>query len=330
MRTIRFGKTEARVPAVSLGTWGHGGPNVAHGSPVGWSGHDDQAARQALVRAHELGITHWDTADAYGGGQAETLIGSAFADVPRRDIFLATKVGWVSGPHDHYYEPAWMRQQMERSLANMKIEVIDLYYLHHCDFGPGDRYFDGALETVRRFRDEGKIRFIGLSDWDASKIARFIDRVDPDVVQPYRNVVDDDYESSGLRARVDALDCGVAFFSPLRHGLLLGKYDRPQNFPEGDFRSGIDAFRDAAVIDRMKQARAAVMLRFPTQKEPVLHALVGALLTGNESGTVLLGQRTPQQVEAASRIGDALSEADAAWVRSIYRGAADTNGGVGP
>ena len=320
MRTIRFGKTEARVPAVSLGTWGHGGPNVNHGSSVGWSGHDDTLAREALIRAHQLGITHWDTADAYGAGHAETLIGSAFSEVSRAEIFLATKVGWVSGPYDHYYEPEWMRQQMERSLQNMKVDVIDLYYLHHCDFGPDDRYFEGALEMVRRFRDEGKIRFIGLSDWDAKKIMKFIDRVDPDVVQPYRNVVDDEYASSGLEAWVDDHDCGVAFFSPLRHGLLLGKYDVPQNFPDGDFRSTIEAFRDPALIARMKRARAEVMQHFSGEKEPVLHALVGALLTGNETATVLLGQRNPQQVEAAARIGEALSESDAEWVRQIYRG----------
>jgi aryl-alcohol dehydrogenase-like predicted oxidoreductase len=326
MRTIRFGKTDARVPAVSLGTWGHGGPNVSHGSSVGWSGHDDNLAREALIRAHQLGITHWDTADAYGGGHAETLIGSAFSDVPRAEIFLATKVGWVTGPYDHYYEPEWMRGQLERSLQNMKVDVIDLYYLHHCDFGPDDRYFDAALEMVHRFRDEGKIRFIGLSDWDAKKIMRFIDRVDPDVVQPYRNVVDDDYESSGLEAWVDAHDCGVAFFSPLRHGLLLGKYDAPQNFPEGDFRSGIEAFRDPEVISRMKRARDEVTRHFSREKEPVLHALVGAMLAGEENATVLLGQRNPKQVEAAAKIGEALSEADLAWVRAQYRGHAATSG----
>src|SRR5947209_10227101 len=174
MRTIRLGRTNTQVSAVSLGTWGHGGPNVSDGASVGWSGHDDRLAREALIEAHRRGIRHWDTADAYGAGHAETLIGEVFAagDVPRGDIFLASKFGWVKGPHDHFYDAGFMRAQCEQSLRNLRTDVIDLYYFHHCDFGPGDKYFDGAPEVMRRLREEGKIRFVGLSDWDASKIMR--------------------------------------------------------------------------------------------------------------------------------------------------------------
>jgi len=85
---LRFGRTNVQVPAISLGTWGHGGPNVVDGGvPVGWSGNDDSLAKAALFEAHRKGITHWDTADAYGSGHAEQLIGEVFAEgVPRKDI----------------------------------------------------------------------------------------------------------------------------------------------------------------------------------------------------------------------------------------------------
>jgi aryl-alcohol dehydrogenase-like predicted oxidoreductase len=316
MRTIRFGRTNVQVPAISLGTWGHGGPNVNHGASVGWSGHDDGAAKEALKLAHRRGITHWDTADAYGNGHAETLIGEVFAEgVPRADIFLATKFGWVTRGNGHFYDAGFMREQCERSLRNLRTDVVDLYYFHHCDFGPNDEWFDDALAMMRRLREEGKVRFIGLSDWDARKIMRFIERVDPDVVQPFRNLIDDEYEPSGLRAYVDAHDLGVAFFSPLKHGLLLGKYDAPHRFPEGDFRSGIPEFEDAEFIARMRRASGEVSARIP-----VLRAVTGALLAGNPTATVLLGQRNPQQVEAAAAAGEAISAADAAWVRSVYRG----------
>jgi aryl-alcohol dehydrogenase-like predicted oxidoreductase len=322
MRTLRFGRTNAQIPAISLGTWGQGGPNMARGEPVGWSGHDDGMAKAALVEAHRQGITHWDTADAYGQGHAEQLIGEVFAEgVPRKDIFLASKFGYWTGPTGRFYDPVFMRQQCGDSLKRMQTDVIDLYYFHHCNFGPNDEYFDDALATMRSFRDEGKIRFIGLSDWDASKIMRFIERADPDAVQPYRNVIDDDYESSGLKAWVDAHDLGVAFFSPLKHGLLLGKYDEPQHFDEGDFRVGIPEFRDPQFLARMRYARDEMTRRFGDQNEPVIHALTGALLNGNPTATVLLGQRNPKQVDAALAAGgDALSDDDAAWVRRVYRG----------
>jgi aryl-alcohol dehydrogenase-like predicted oxidoreductase len=323
MRMIRFGRTNVSVPAVSLGTWGHGGPHVTEsGESVGWSGHDDSQAKEALVAAYRAGITHWDTADAYGDGHAEELIGQVWDTVPRNEIFLATKFGYVEGPAHHYYDPKFMREHAERSLSNMRTDVIDLHYFHHCDFGPDDRYFDGALETMHRLRDEGKVRFIGLSDWDGSRLMRFLGRVDPDVVQPYRNLVDDDYESSGLKQWVDAHDLGVAFFSPLKHGLLLGKYDQPAEFAEGDFRSGIADFRNAEAIARYKRAAAAVREKFGAeQAEPVLHAVIGALLTGNPTACVLLGQRNAKQVAAAASVGEALSEKDAQWVREQYRGA---------
>jgi aryl-alcohol dehydrogenase-like predicted oxidoreductase len=322
MRTLRFGRTNVQVPAISLGTWGHGGPNTAEGASVGWSGHDDRLAKAALVEAHRQGITHWDTADAYGRGHAEQLIGEAFAEgVPRREIFLASKFGYQKGPSNHWYEPAYMRAQCEASLRNLQTDVIDLYYFHHCDFGPDDEYFDDALAAMRAFRDEGKIRFIGLSDWDARKIMRFVDRVDPDVVQPYRNIIDDEYEASGLKAWVEGHDAGVAFFSPLKHGLLLGKYDEPQDFPEGDFRSGIPEFRDPRFLARMRDARDEMTRRFAEQREPVLHALTGALLAGNPTATVLLGQRNPKQVDAAVAAGgNALNKGDTEWAKRVYRG----------
>ena len=320
MQTIRFGRTNATVPTVSLGTWGHGGPNKNEGISVGWSGHDDDAAKEALIEAHRKGITHWDTADAYGGGRSEKLIGEVFSVVPRKEIFLATKFGWIKGPHKHFYDASFMRAQCEASLKNLRTDVIDLYYFHHCDFGENDRYFDDALATMQKLREEGKVRFAGLSDWDSKKIMRFIERVDPDVVQPYRNLIDDDYESSGLKAWVDAHDCGVAFFSPIKHGLLLGKYDAPASFPEGDFRSRIPEFGDANFIERMKRARAEMTRKFSGHPEPVLHAVLGALLEGNPTATVLLGQRTRKQVDAAAAAAvSALSAADAAWVRSVYR-----------
>lgn len=320
MNTIRFGRTNIQVPLVSLGTWGHGGERVsADGNSVGWAGHDDAAAREAIVTAYRNGITHWDTADVYGDGQAEELIGRMWDEVPRGEIFLATKVGWDRGEYPHYYHPKLMRDRVERSLRKLRTDVIDLYYFHHCDFGDRDQYFDDALATMLKFREEGKFRFLGLSDWDATKIVKFSDRVQPDVVQPYRNVVDDDYVSSGLREWVDRNDIGVAFFSPIKHGLLLGKYDEPVEFPEGDFRSNVPEFRDAEAIARMKRAAGALRERFSKLEEPVLGPLIGALRADAPTSTVLLGQRNPRQAASAAKVGEALTPEEADWVRAQYR-----------
>jgi len=323
--TRRFGRTQLEVPRVSLGTWAYGGESFnAAGAQVGWSGHDASAAKASLVRAHALGIRHWDTADTYGEGRSEKLIGDVLSDgsVPRAEVVLATKVGFAKGPHPHAYHPDFMRVRLDQSLRQLRTDVIDIYYLHHCDFGADDVRLDGALEVLHEAKNAGKIRFIGLSDWRDDAIMRVIDRVRPDVVQLYRNATHDTYFSSGLAAWCRLHDVGVAFFSPIRHGLLLGKYPTPTSFPPGDFRNNDKAFGDAHSLHRLAGNAAALRQRFASRSpEPVLAALIATCLADCDTGTVLLGQRHPDQVEAAAHAASlTLSEEELAWVRSLYAG----------
>lgn len=321
MRFIRLGRTGCEVSALSFGTWSHGGPKTVGKEAVGWSGHDDEQAIAALTLAAERQIVHWDTADVYGDGHAEGLIGSVWDQVPRDRIFLATKLGWDPGPHGHAYHPTQIRERLDRSLRLLRTDRVDIYYFHRCEFGPDDAYLDDAVAVFRELRDEGKIRFIGLSDWDLHKLTRYAERVDPDVVQAYRNVLDDSYGSSGLEQWVAANDAGVAWFSPLKHGLLLGKYERPTTFDEGDMRNRIPGFSDQDVLDHLRRCRDRVTERFGDRTcQPVLMALVGVLLVDAPTACVLLGMRDPKQVEAAAELGELLSPEDASWVRALYRG----------
>lgn len=318
MRRVRLGRTNVQVPAVSLGTWSYGGLNSVGKSSVGWGGHDDALALQALREAYQAGITHWDTADVYGDGRSEALIGQVWGDVPRDDVFLATKVGWDNGEFDHPYHPDLIRARIDRSLENLQTDVIDLYYLHHSNFGKHQEHLDDAVATLREARDAGKIRFIGLSDWSSEKVVAAIERVDPDVVQPYRNVCADTYASSGLKAWVEEHDVGLAFFSPIRHGLLLGKYDAPVTFESGDFRTNVKEFGDAEVLAELRAKAEALREKFADRAQPVLEPLLGAILADAPTACVLLGQRNPDQVRAAANSGAALSAEEAAWVMQTY------------
>ena len=319
MKRIRLGKSNIEVPTVSLGTWAHGGPSTVSGRPVGWFGVDEDEALASLLAAFESGITHWDTADVYGDGRAEQLIGRAWEHLSRDDVILASKVGWDPGSHSHYYHPEQIRRQLEASLRHLRTDYLDLYYLHHCDFGPNAEYLDEAVELLRRFRDQGKIRSIGLSDWKPELILKYGERVAPDVIQTYRNVVDDAYESSGLKAWVDANDVGAVFFSPLKHALLLGIFEGPVTFGHGDHRSALPDFRDFKLISRLRACRNELERRYQDHEEPVLSALVGALLSDSPTGCALVGLHRREHVASAARIGDPLPTEEARWVRQLYQ-----------
>ena len=318
MRQVTLGKTKVPVSAISLGTWAFGGANTSGKIPVGWSGQKDEDSKNALIHAWESNINHWDTADVYGEGKAEQLIGEQWNTIPRQDIFLATKVGWDKGPHSFWYEPEHMINNMERSLRNLKTDYVDVMYLHHCNFGNNDENFEKALETIKRFQEQGKTRFIGLSDWSCRKIVRYIDKCDPDIVQTYRNIMDDNYISSGLKKHVDRNNIGICFFSPIKHGLLTGKYDSPQTFELGDHRSKIKQFVDKTVISKMKLNKEVLEKKYSREENPVMHGIVNALFYDAPTGCVILGQRNKAQVDIASQLGEVLPEEDSEWIKSLY------------
>ena len=207
---------------------------------------------------------------------------------------------------------------MEQSLINLQTDCVDLLYLHHCNFGKQDEYFNDALETVRRFQEEGKTRFVGLSDWDLFKIMKYIDAAQPDVVQPYRNVMDDTYGPSGLKDWIDEHNSGVCFFSPIKHGLLTGKYTEPVAFGDGDFRTNVNDFTKINVIEKMQENKILLEERFSDHPYPVMRGIIDALLTDVSSGCVLLGQRNLDQVTIAATLGEKMSKQDAGWVKSLY------------
>ena len=319
MRKVILGRTSVKVSAISLGTWSYGGENKVGKRAVGWGGQSDIDSITALKRAWDLNINHWDTADVYGDGRSEQLIGSMWKEIHRHNIFLATKVGWDMGKHSYWYNPNHMRYNMERSLVNLKTDFIDLMYLHHCNFGKNDEYFDDAIGVIQKFQEEGKVKFIGLSDWSSKRIMQYVDRCNPDVIQSYRNVMDDAYNSTGLKDYIDTNNLGVCFFSPIKHGLLTGKYSKPTTFKNGDFRKHQEEFADKKIIDIMIKNKSNLEHRFDMHPNPVMYGIVNALFTDAPTGCALLGQRNVNQVETAATLGDVLKDDDAQWVKSLYQ-----------
>ena len=320
MKKITLGRTNEDVSIISLGAWSHGKQNTSGGHNVGWSNQSDLDSINALKKSFSLGLNHWDTADVYGEGHSEKIIGSMWKEISRESIFLATKVGWDKGPYKQWYEPSYIKEKVEQSLQNLRTDYIDLLYLHHCNFGNNDEMLEGALEIINQFKEDGKIRFIGLSDWSSARIMKFIKFVDPDVIQTLYNVLDIEYETSGLKDYIKTNNLGVCFFSPIKHGILTGKYNSITDFPKGDFRKSIKEFQDIDFIKKMQINRKKVDEKFSHFGEnAIMHALLGSILFDNPTGCALLGQRNESQAAAAGELGERITKEEASWVFSLYR-----------
>jgi len=297
MRYRELGKSGVKVSEVSLGCWTMGGLNWVNGSANGWADVDEKEVARAIDFAIERGVNHFDNADVYGNGRAERMLARILG--PRtREIIIATKTGHFPGTAEHAYEPQHIRHQCEQSLVNLKRDYIDLYYFHHGNFGPSDRYLDDALAQVHRLRAEGKIRLVGLSAYSIEDFVRLIPRVRPDVLQSWAHAMDTRYieEGSPVRRLLDELDIPFVAFSPLAQGILLGKYQAGAkvSFEEGDHR------RHSSQFSEENLARVALQYL-------LAHPCVGC---------VIPGFRDLRQVEMNLAGADSpLTPDDAAFVR---------------
>lgn len=313
--TRQLGATGITVPAIGIGCWAIGGPDHNLGMPMGWStGADEARSLAGLETAWQHGARLYDTADVYGHGRSECLLGRLVTQVPRHQIVLASKVGYFTGTAEHGFDPRHMRRQLEQSLDNLRTDHLDIYAFHHPNFGTNDRWLYPALEAMRAFRDEGLIRAIGMRgphrfaldrlatppDQRGDKIARFralFDTVQPDILAIRDNLLTPSHRSEGVFSFADDHNVGILISKPLAQGLLTGTYrpDLPRAFGEGDHRLRKRWFQPDAIkiintgLDRV---RAVVGPHI----EDLIRVALWACLNRSPNAVTLVGFTTPDQV----------------------------------
>jgi aryl-alcohol dehydrogenase-like predicted oxidoreductase len=227
MDIIRLGMTELEVTRIAFGTWQIGGE---------WGSFDRHQAVAAIRHARDLGINLFDTAQAYGFGASEHLLGEALRDEldnRRDDVVIATKGGLRDDderPRDSSRE--WLRTGVEQSLRELGVEHIDLYQVHWPD---PDTPFAETAAALQELVDEGKIRHVGVSNYDTEQIAEFARTRPVETVQPLYNLFQRAIEAD-LLPYAREHDIGVLAYSPLAHGLLTGAMHEGTTFESGDWR----------------------------------------------------------------------------------------------
>ncbi len=318
MQTVKLGATGLEVTPLAYGTWQFGGD---------WGPVDEQEAIAAIQHARSLGISFFDTAQAYGFGRSERLLGRALAaDLrsARDSIVIATK-GGLRMDGDRLVRdasPAWLRKGVEASLEALGTDYIDLYQVHWPDpVIPICETAAGLAELVR----EGLIRHVGVSNYTIGQIDEFASVRQAETVQPPYHLFRRDIEAD-LLPYAAAHDVGVLAYGPLAHGLLGGAVTEGTVFGPGDWRARSSAFTGAGFARNLEVV--AALRAFAARRGATIAQLAVAWVLAHPAVQVaIVGARTPAHLaESLGALDLILSQADLAGIDDIMAAAVPVGG----
>lgn len=317
MKYTTLGRTGLRVSRIAFGTWQLGGD---------WGPTDESAAIAAIRQAAEQGVTLFDTAQAYGFGASEQLLAKALAGLDRSKLVIATKGGLrpgESGGVSRDSSPAWITAGVESSLRALDTDYIDLYQVHWPD--PAVPFADTA-ETLAKLVADGKIRHVGVSNFDAGQMDEFSAVLPVETLQPPYDLFRRDIEATILLYTA-AHDIGVLVYGPLAHGLLSGSMTESASFAPQDWRSRSEMFTGHEFASDLRAVSELARIARDDLGVPVSRLAVAWTLANPAVHAAIVGTRNPDHIDDAIAAADLeLSTEVLARIDGIVRFAARTAG----
>ncbi|HEX6325245.1 MAG TPA: aldo/keto reductase [Jiangellaceae bacterium] len=296
--TAPLGRTGMAISRVGIGAWAFGGA----GWVDTWGSQDDADSIAAICRAVAGGVNWIDTAPIYGLGHAEEVVGRALRGIPKSDrpyVFTKAGVVWDPGrPHDKpalIGRPESLRSELDASLRRLRVDRIDLYQVHAppTDGTPIEEYW----QTFCKFRREGKVRAIGLSNHTVEQLDAAAAVGHVDAVQPKLNLIH--RSAADVLAWCAAHQAGAIVYSPMASGLLSGSFtaERVASLPADDWRRGHPDFTEPALSRNLTLVRALEPVARRHGVSVAAVAIAWTLAFPAVSGAIV-GLRRPDQADA--------------------------------
>jgi aryl-alcohol dehydrogenase-like predicted oxidoreductase len=295
MQTRQLGNSDLQITPIGVGAWAIGGG----GLPFAWGPQDDNESIGAIQTALDRGINWIDTAPVYGLGHSEEIVGRAIKGRKRPYIF--TKCTLVWDPNDPKREVTRtmkrdsIRAECEASLRRMQIDTIDLYQLHWPD---PDNEIEEGWSAVAELQKEGKVRWIGVSNFKPAQIERALKIAPITSLQPPYSILSPEIETE-LLPLCEKHNIGVIVYSPMKSGLLTGAMTRERiaAMPEDDFRQRTVNFKEPLLTRNLKLVE--LMREIGNRhggRTPGEVAIAWTLRRPEVTGAIV-GLRSPKQVD---------------------------------
>jgi aryl-alcohol dehydrogenase-like predicted oxidoreductase len=318
VKVTTLGRSELQVSRIAFGTWQLGGD---------WGQFEEETAIAAIRRARELGVNFFDTAQAYGFGASERLLGKALRDEltrSRDQLVIATKGGLrmtdIGLVRDA--SPEWLREGVDASLTALGVDHIDLYQVHWPDPKVPVAETAGALRDLVA---EGKIGHVGVSNYSAEQMGEFAKTLPVETVQPpyhlFRREIEDD-----VLPYSQANNVGVLVYGPLAHGLLSGTLNEKTTFASDDWRSKSGVFTGDTYRRNLAVVRA--LEKLAADRGMTVSQLAIAWTLANPAVHVaIVGARRANHIEESiASVDISLSSADLAEIDKIMATATQVAG----
>jgi aryl-alcohol dehydrogenase-like predicted oxidoreductase len=292
--TRRLGNSDLEITPIGFGAWAIGGGDWEYA----WGPQDDADSIAAIHRALELGVNWIDTAAIYGLGHSEEVVARALSSWtgPRPLVFTKCSMRWDLKTRKIYrsLKADSLRDELEQSLRRLQVDVIDLYQIH---WPEPENEIEEGWQTLMRFKEEGKIRYAGVSNFSVPQLASIRKFGEITSLQPPYSLLRRDTETD-LLPYCERQDIGVIVYSPMASGLLTGKMsaERVAKMPDDDFRKKSANFNGAKLQRNLKLVEQLRDIGKPHGKSPGEVAIAWSLRESAVTAAIV-GARNAKQVD---------------------------------